>query len=152
RLWMGSVYSFAFIFILLVTAQFIYARSVAAAPPATPIAFTNGLATLDATDVAEGDLHFYAADVAGTHVRFFLYRKPGGAIAAVMDACQICGSQGFQHTSTGVMCKNCAAPVNPQSIGHPGGCNPIPLKASVSGTTVTVAEADLAALAPHFRK
>jgi high-affinity iron transporter len=156
RLWMVSVYSFAFLFITVVTAQFIYARSVVAETPATAVTFTNGVATLDATDVAEGDLHFYAAQVQGTRVRFFLYRKPGGEIAAIADACQICGSQGFQRASTGagggVMCKNCAAPINPQSVGHAGGCNPIPLKAAVSGARVTITEADLAALLPHFRK
>jgi high-affinity iron transporter len=156
RLWMASVYSFAFIFILMVTAQFIYARSAAASPPATVVNFTNGSATLDATDVAEGDLHFYAADVQGTRVRFFLYRKPGGAIAAVADACQICGSQGFQRAPAsaggGVICKNCAAPINPQSVGRAGGCNPIPLNATVNGTQVTVTEAELAALLPAFRK
>jgi high-affinity iron transporter len=49
-----------------------------------------------------------------------------------------------------VVCKNCAAPINPQSVGIAGGCNPIPLKASVSSDTVTIQEADIAAHAKMF--
>ncbi len=154
RLWMVSVYSFAFLFITVITAQFIYARSVTAEAPAMPVSFTNGTATLTAPD-AVGDLHFYVAEIQGTLVRFFQYRKPDGKLAAVADACQICGSQGFRQTSAGggVMCRNCAAPINPQSIGHPGGCNPIPLNVTTGGGwRVTITEAELAAVLPHFRK
>src|SRR5881227_1754903 len=36
RLWMGSVYVSSFLFIMLVTAEFVYAKSVSALSPATP--------------------------------------------------------------------------------------------------------------------
>ena len=52
-------------------------------------------------DLPQGELRFYSADVKGTKVRFFLYRKPDGKVAAVFDACQICGGsrllQGHQR-------------------------------------------------------
>jgi uncharacterized membrane protein len=49
-----------------------------------------------------------------------------------------------------VICKNCAAPINPQSVGMPGGCNPIPLKAQVTDDAVIVSEADVAAGRHYF--
>jgi high-affinity iron transporter len=153
RTWMMAVYSFSFLFITMATAEFIYGRTVAAGPPPTLVTFANGVTTIAANDIADNDLHFYAADVNGTRLRFFLYRKPDSSVAALLDACQICGSQGFQKTSSGaLMCKNCAAPINPQSVGQPGGCNPIPLKATAGDGKITIAEADLAAGVAHFRK
>ena len=71
-------------------------------------------------------------------VRFFLYQKPDGKVATVLDACEICGPVGFYKGSQGVICKNCAAPINPQSVGMPGGCNPIPLKAEVTGDAIVI--------------
>jgi uncharacterized membrane protein len=38
------------------------------------------------------------------------------------------------------------------SMGMPGGCNPIPLKATVTGDSVLITRADLAVVAPHFRE
>ncbi len=152
RLWMASVYGSAFVFILLVTAQFIYARTVTALSPATLVAFHDGAITIPVALVNDGDLHRFAADVDGTPVRFFFYRKPDGKIATVFDACEICGAVGFYKSSSGVICKNCAAPINPQSVGQPGGCNPIPLKATESGDNIVVTRADLAASAGFFRK
>ncbi len=39
RLWMASVYASSFVFILLVTAEFIYTKSVSALSPATEVYF-----------------------------------------------------------------------------------------------------------------
>src|ERR1700682_165991 len=42
RLWMASVYVFSFLFIAMVTAEFIYTKSVSALSPAADVTFTNG--------------------------------------------------------------------------------------------------------------
>ena len=42
RLWMVSVYASSFLFILMVTAEFIYAKSVSALSPATEVTFQTG--------------------------------------------------------------------------------------------------------------
>ncbi len=144
RLWMSAVYVTSFIFIVLVTAEFIYAKAATALSPATEITFTNGLAVISTADMRDGDLRRYSSSIAGKPVRFLIYRKPGGKIATVMDACSICGSVGFYNSGArGLTCKNCNAPVNPQTVGEGGGCNPIPLVTSTSGDSVTVREADL---------
>ena len=145
RLWMASVYASSFVFIVLVTAEFIYTKSVSALSPATEVTFVNGQVSIPLTQVQDGDLHRFSAQESGTTVRFWLYQKPDGKIATVLDACEICGAVGFYKGPNGVVCKNCAAPINPQSVGMPGGCNPVPLKAQVTPDAVIIQEADIAA-------
>ena len=143
RLWMTMVYASSFVFILLVTAQFIYAKSTSTLSPATPVELTNGVATIAVSQVADGDLHRYVATVDGKPIRFWLVKKPDGKIATLFDACEICGPVGFYKDGNNIVCKNCAAPINPQSVGQPGGCNPVPLKATVQGDNVIIAQRDL---------
>src|SRR5690242_12394766 len=150
RLWMASVYASSFLFIVMVTAEFIYAKSVSALSPATEVSFSNGELSIPLTQVSDGDLHRFEARENGTAVRFWLYQKPDGKVATVFDACEICGPVGFFKGPNGVICKNCAAPINGQSVGMAGGCNPIPLKASVTGDAVIIAEADVAAGTRYF--
>jgi len=152
RLWMASVYASSFVFIVLVTAEFIYTKSVSALSPATEVSFVNGQVSIPLTQVQDGDLHRFAAKENGVTVRFWLYQKPDGKIATVLDACEICGAVGFYKGPNGVVCKNCAAPINPQSVGMPGGCNPVPLKAEQTSDAIIIREADIAARAPMFRQ
>jgi high-affinity iron transporter len=152
RLWMASVYASSFVFIVLVTAEFIYTKSVSALSPATEVTFVNGQVSIPLTQVMDGDLHRFSAQESGTPVRFWLYQKPDGKIATVLDACEICGAVGFYKGPNGVVCKNCAAPINPQSVGTPGGCNPVPLKAQVTSDAVIIQEADIAAKSHMFQE
>jgi len=151
RLWMVSVYATSFLFILLVTAEFIYAKSVSALSPATPVSFSNGAVSIPLAQVSDGDLHRYVARENGTDVRFLLYKKPDGKIVAVFDSCQICGPVGFFKGPSGIVCKNCAAPINSQSVGTPGGCNPVPLKSNSTSDAIVIQEADLLSGASMFQ-
>jgi FTR1 family protein len=152
RLWMVSVYASSFVFIVLATAEFIYAKSVSALSPATEVTFVNGQVNIPLKEVYDGDLHRYQANENGVEVRFWLYQKPDGKIASVLDACEICGAVGFYKRQNSVICKNCAAPINPQSVGMPGGCNPIPLAAELTADSVIIREADVAARSRLFQK
>lgn len=150
RLWMVSVYATSFLFILLVTAEFIYAKSVSSLSPATPVNFSNGALTISLSEISDGDLHRYVAHPHGTDVRFLLYKKPDGKVVAIFDSCEICGPVGFLKGPNGIVCKNCAAPINSQSVGTPGGCNPVPLKSSTTADAVVIQEADLLTGASMF--
>lgn len=145
RLWMGSVYTFSFLLIAMVTLEFVYTKNVSALSPATELSFTNGQVSIPLSQVSDGDLHRYEAKENGTPIRFWLYQKPDGKIATVFDACEICGAKGFYKKGNGVICKNCAAPINPQSVGTSGGCNPVPLKAVQTADAIIIQEADIAA-------
>jgi high-affinity iron transporter len=152
RLWMVSVYATSFLFILLITAEFIYAKGASTLSAATPITFVDGAVSIPLAQVGDSDLHRYAANVDGTQIRFLLFQKPDGKVAVVFDACEICGGAGFFKTANGLVCKNCASPINSQSVGTVGGCNPVPLKATVSGGEIVILEADLGAGARLFKR
>jgi high-affinity iron transporter len=151
RLWANLVCATAFVFILGITAEFVYAQSAEKLSPATAIAFDkDGRAVIPVKDLGEGELRRYSADVKGVGVRFLLYRKPDGKVASIFDACQICGGLGFYKGANGLICKNCSAPINPQSVGQSGGCNPIPLPATQDGDSVVIKITDLAQQAGQF--
>jgi high-affinity iron transporter len=152
RLWMASVYVFSFLFIAMLTAEFVYAKSQSALSPSTEITFVNGQVKIPLAQVADGDLHRFQAEENGTAIRFWLYQKPDGKVATVFDACEICGAVGFYKSGNGVVCKNCSAPINPQSVGSKGGCNPVPLKAIQTADSVIIQEADIAAGSRMFEK
>jgi len=152
RMWMTAVFASSFIFIVLVTTEFIFAKSVNTLSTATPVSFTNGTVSIPLSQVSDGDLHRYQVRESGTEVRFLLYQKPDGKVVAVFDACEICGPVGFFKGPNGLVCKNCASPINSQSVGTPGGCNPIPLQSSTSGGAIVIQEADLAAHIKVFQR
>lgn len=152
RLWMASVYASSFLFIVLVTAEFIYARSTAQLSPPTAVSFVNGVITVPVAQVSDGDLHRFSVKENGTEVRFLLYQRPDGKVVAVFDACQICGPVGFFKGPNGLVCKNCSAPINSQSVGTPGGCNPVPLNSIEDRNSVVVHESDLAAGTHLFQR
>jgi high-affinity iron transporter len=152
RLWMGSVYMCSFIFIVMVTASFIYEKSASALSPSTEVTFVDGKVSIPLKQIYDGELHRFEANEGGLEVRFWLYQKPDGKIATLFDACEICGGVGFYKSSNGVICKNCASPINLQSVGMPGGCNPVPLKAQVTDDAVIVSEADVAAGRRYFEQ
>ena len=152
RLWMSAVYASSFVFIVLITAEFIYAKSINTLSPATEISFTNGSFSIPLAQVSDGDLHRFQARENGTEVRFLVYKKPDGKVVAVFDACEICGPVGFFKGPNGLICKNCASPINSQSVGTAGGCNPIPLESSTNGSDIVIHEADLTARAKLFQR
>ncbi|MGH9530401.1 MAG: Fe-S-containing protein [Terriglobales bacterium] len=152
RWWMRSVYASSFVFILLITAEFAYTKSVSALSPATEVHFTNGQLSIPLAQVADGDLHRFAVLEKGTTIRFWLYKKPDGKIATVFDGCQICGGVGYYKSANGVVCKNCASPINAQSIGSKGGCNPKPLAAEVTPDAVIIKEGDVLTGIKLFQK
>ena len=152
RLWSTAVYTSSFIFIVLVTAQFIYAKSTTSLSPARTLMFIDGQLSVPAAEVSDGELHRYSVNVDDKQIRFLLFKKPDGKVVSVLDACQICGPVGFYKSGNQIICKNCSAPVNPQSVGQPGGCNPIPLKSSISNDQIVISQADLAAGTANFGK
>ena len=151
RLWANLVCATAFVFIIGITAEFVYAESPR--PLSQAVALSpdrDGHIVISTQGLAEGDLNRYSVEVNGVKVRFLLYRKPDGKVATVFDACQICGGVGFYKGASGLVCKNCSAPINPQSVGQQGGCNPIPLPSRVQGDSLVINVTDLAPQSPQF--
>jgi len=157
KMWMTAVVVTSFVFIFLSTAEFIYAKSSTSLSPTTSVTLVGQQVTLAASEINDDKLHRFGVHVDdgqghSPEVRFLLFKKPSGEIVSVADACSICGPVGFYIGEQGITCKMCASPLNASSMGQPGGCNPIPLKSTMEGGTVTIAAADLKALAGVFEK
>jgi uncharacterized membrane protein len=154
RMWMTLVSSTAFVFIMLVTAEFIYAKTKATLSPAREVGAAGqgagAVVRIPLQDFADGDLHRYEVETPAGKVRFFLIARQGMEPGVVADACEVCGSQGYYRQGGNVICKNCGAAIFIPSIGTSGGCNPIPLEHSVSNGEVLIPVSALAAQAKIF--
>ena len=139
------------LFILAITAEFIYARSTSALSPAVPVTAVDGLVKIPVASVSDGDLHRFSISSEGVTVRMIVIRRPDQSFATAFDACAICGHQGYYQHGPNVLCKNCASAVYVPTIGATGGCNPIPLESRVDGDQLVIPAAKLLAGARIFR-
>jgi high-affinity iron transporter len=148
RVWMVASCAASCIFILLITAEFIYARQATALSASTPVTFDNGAVRIPVASLTDGNLHRFALDDGGTSVRFIAIERPDHTLATAFDACAICGTQGYYQKGPQVICRNCGSEILTETIGTGGGCNPIPLKSHVEGATLVI---DQTALDPGAR-
>ena len=130
--------------ILLLTADFVYARVASRPASARELTAQGNIVSIPLSELADSNLHFYSATVDGTEVRFLVVHKRNGEYAAALDACEICGAAGYRQEGDNIICRNCGAAIYAPSIGDAGGCNPIPVISRVQGSQMTV---DLSALA-----
>ena len=144
RRWMFAAASLCLAVVFAFTAEFVYARAQAAPAEAKRLQAVNGQIRIPLAELVDSNLHFYSADVSGTVIRFLVIHKRSGEYGAALDACQICGAQGYRQEGSNIICRNCAAAIYIPSIGDRGGCNPIGVKSRVEGGEVVV---DLSALA-----
>jgi uncharacterized membrane protein len=103
------------------------------------------------SEVQDGNLHLYTANVAGgpggtQSFRFLIIRKPQGWGVA-LDACRICGAEGYRQDGQNVVCRHCGSAIYVPTIGEAGGCNPIGVPFNVEGSDVVI---HVAALAKAF--
>jgi FTR1 family protein len=152
RVWMTASCAASCIFILLITAEFIYAREATALSTPLPVAFDRGAVRIPVASVSDGMLHRFIIDDQGVHVRFIVIQKPDKTIAAALDACQICGTQGYYQRGPEVICKNCGSDIVISTIGTPGGCNPVPLTSHIDNGVLLINESELEPGVNLFRK
>ena len=138
RLWMMASCFGSGLFILAITAEFIYAKSSTGLSPATPIEVANGMAHIPVASVSDGNLHRFSIVSDGATVRIIVIQRPDRTIATAFDACQICGNQGYYQKGPNVICRNCASAIFVPSIGVHGGCNPIPLESKVEADQLVI--------------
>ncbi|HLY18387.1 MAG TPA: Fe-S-containing protein [Bryobacteraceae bacterium] len=139
RTWMTASCLATGLFILSITAEFIYAKSTTELSAAIPVSVVNGKVSIPVATVSDGNLHRFALEENGVHVRFIVIRRPDQSMEAAFDACEICGNQGYYQKGTNVICKNCASAIFIPSIGVRGGCNPIPIASQVEGDQLVIA-------------
>ena len=138
RMWMIGSCVASGVFMLMITAEFIYAKSSAELSPATPLTVTGGYARIPVATVSDGNLHRFAVVSDGVTMRMIVIQKPDKTLVAAFDACEICGSKGYYQKGPDVICRNCASAIFIPSIGARGGCNPVPLESKVEGDQLMI--------------
>jgi high-affinity iron transporter len=145
RNWMIAAASACFAVILVLTTDFVYVRANSAPPAAQTIAATgpsHDELRVPLGEVQDGNLHLFTVHVANTAAgdqsfRFLVIKKPQGWGVA-LDACRICGAEGYRQDGQNVVCRHCGSAIYVPTIGDSGGCNPIGVPFRVQGSDIVV--------------
>lgn len=151
--WKTAMTGVGFLIIVLIGAEFMYVRVAQAVTPPEPIAMTQGYATIPAAELKDHKLHHYVIRVDGVNVRLIAIEQESGVVHVALDACPICGAEGYYQNGRTVVCRNCGASIYLPTIGMRGGCNPIPIvfHYEKGSTSITVPENALDRAAPVFK-
>ena len=123
--------------ILVLTADFIYTRANSAPPASRQIAAVRNEVRVPLSEVQDGSLHLFTVDIGGQAVRFMIIKKPNG-YGTALDACRICGAEGYRQDGQNVVCRHCGSAIYVPSIGEAGGCNPIGVPSHLEGADLVM--------------
>lgn len=151
RFWKLTATGVSLLVIVLISAQFIYSRTAQAMSPAQLLKIENGETRIATADLADHNLHRYVVDVGGAEVRVIAILDSSGTVRAGLDACSICGHQGYYQDGANVICRNCGAVIYAPTIGLAGGCNPIHIDYLIEGDKLHISATALAEAARHFQ-
>jgi uncharacterized membrane protein len=65
-------------------------------------------------------------------------KKADNSLSVCLDACEICPPVGYGQRDNHVVCIYCMTPIPVDTLGDPGGCNPIPLTAAIDDNFIRV--------------
>lgn len=148
RRWMIAAATACLAVILVLTADFIYARANSAPPSAHPVTAVNNTVRIPLGEVQDGSLHLYTIDVNGQSLRFLIIKKPNG-FGTALDACRICGAEGYRQDGQNVVCRHCGSAIYVPSVGDQGGCNPIGVPSHTDGSDLVL---DVSALSQAVKE
>jgi high-affinity iron transporter len=136
--WMFAAAAVSVLVIVALATDFVYGRAAAAPAPAQMLTAQNDSVRIPVVQISDNDLHFFQVRDGAASIRFFVIRKPGGAWGVALDACRICGPQGYRQDGQNVICRNCSSAIYIPSIGQAGGCNPVGLASRAEGDSIVV--------------
>ena len=137
RRWTMAAAVACLVVILALTADFIYSQVNAAPPSAKQVDPAGNSLRIPLAEVGDGKMHLFTIDTGGQSVRFMVIKKPDG-YAAALDACRICGADGYRQDGQNVICRHCASAIYIPTIGQAGGCNPIGVPSRVDGADLVL--------------
>ena len=103
----------------------------------------DGMVHIALAGLKPGQLNLYKYQASETDVTFMVIKREEDDIAVALNACSICPPRGYHQEGQVLVCDNCNAPINIETVGMPGGCNPRPLAASLVDGEVQITSADL---------
>jgi FTR1 family protein len=116
--------------------------------PAHPLAVQGEWVVIPVEPIPVRQIAFWGVPVGDTQIRLLTVRLDERTVRVALDACVLCGPKGYYQRGSQVYCRNCAAPLVFETIGLPGGCNPIPVPFEVRGAEVWVRVKDIQAAIP----
>lgn len=78
-------------------------------------------------DLTDGKIHKYIFKQGDREARFFVLLTPEGKFTVDLDACAICKPDGYGQAEGSVICYYCKTLIPLDTVGKPGGCNPVPV-------------------------
>ena len=151
RFWKTAVGVVGTVVIILISAEFIYSRTAQAMVPPARLSVVNDVIKIPTAQLADHKLHIYVVGENGVDVRMIAILDSSGTVRAGLDACLICGHQGYYQDGQNVICRNCASAIYVPTIGQAGGCNPIHIDYVVEGDSVIFSDSAVAAAAKYFK-
>ena len=126
------------------------------------VSASGGVVKIPGASVADGNLHKYVCDMQHTadcpmhgnsdaNIRILAIQKTDGSASVAYDACALCGAAGYVQEGDELICKRCGAPINPDTVGEAGGCNPIPLGYTVENGQIVIKTGDIGEKAGIFK-
>jgi uncharacterized membrane protein len=143
----------ALVAVIAVAAFVVMNRGGGTPATATTASSPGGDVTMPVAQVNDGKAHFYTYEANGTTVKYFVLADKTGKVRAALDACEVCYAQkkGYHQQGDAMQCNNCGKVFPSAKINViTGGCNPIPLKRSISGDTLTITTGSLQGGAQYF--
>lgn len=150
RFWKLAATAASLLVIVLISAEFIYSRTAHAMTPPERARVADGEAQILTAQLADHDLHRFVIEVGGTEVRVIAILDSSDTVRAGLDACLICGPQGYYQDGKNVICRHCGAVIYIPTIGLAGGCNPIHISYRVEGDALRIPASALAEAAKYF--
>jgi uncharacterized membrane protein len=89
-------------------------------------------------DLMDGMLHKFSLTHEGETITLLIIKKSNNALSVTLDACEICPPEGYGQRGGYVVCIYCSTPIPVDTLGQPGGCNPIPLSYAVDERFVKI--------------
>ncbi len=143
RRWMIAAATACLAVILVLTGDFVYTRANSAPPSARAIEAMGNEVRIPVSEVQDGKMHLFTISARGQSLRFMIIKKPNG-YGTALDACRICGAEGYRQDGQNVVCRHCGSAIYVPTIGEAGGCNPIGVPSRLDGADLVL---DLSSLA-----
>jgi hypothetical protein len=89
-------------------------------------------------NLEDGKLHKYLFKQGDKEARFFVLMTPDGKLTVDLDACAICKPDGYGQAEGSVICYYCKTLIPLETVGKPGGCNPVPIVFSEKDGSVVI--------------
>jgi hypothetical protein len=111
-------------------------------PEPRPVVADRGMIVLPlkdpSMDLMDGRLYKFSFIHEGDEIRLIVIRKSDNSLSVCLDACEICPPVGYGQREDHVVCIYCDTPIAIDTLGQPGGCNPIPLEADIDERFITI--------------